>query len=356
MSSIEKIIKIETIIPDTIAQEICLIRIHTENGIIGHGETYYIPQAVANTIHHWFAQRLLGANALDIESHWRFLYERCMNFGGKGAEMRALSAIDLALWDILGKHCNQPIWQLLGGKVRDRMPVYNSSGGRSYGRDSGVAGSGHGWPGMGDMGRPGPLEDNWASFNTPGDYAEELLKEGYKGVKVWALDELARTSSGPLYLNRNDIKKYLKPLHEIRERVGFDLEIMFDGHGFFQWPAAMRIAEELRDIKPLWIEDVIRPDCIDTIARFRREAGVPIAVSEMFTNIEDYRLALEKEAADYIMIDPTWRRNLRNQTDSQYGTSSQYSCDHSRLYWSPDPVQRFTGIFCYQQYRLSGNG
>src|ERR1700759_899184 len=79
-----------------------------------------------------------------------------------------------------------------------------------------------------------------------------------------------------------------------------------DGHGFFQLPAAMRIAEAMRDLRPLWLEDVMRIDNVDTMARFRQQAGVPIAVSEMLTTREDYRLGLEKGAADYIMIDPTW--------------------------------------------------
>jgi galactonate dehydratase len=84
------------------------------------------------------------------------------------------------------------------------------------------------------------------------------------------------------------------------------MELMLDGHGFFSLPAALRIAEAMREVKPLWLEDVIRPDCVDTIADFRNRAGVPIAVSEMLISREDYRLVLERRGADYVMIDPTW--------------------------------------------------
>ena len=97
-----KITMIETAIPGDIMSGLMLIRIHTDAGIIGHGETYYIPHGVASIIHDWMARRLLGANALAIESHWRFLYERSANFGVRGAELRAISAIDVALWDIIG--------------------------------------------------------------------------------------------------------------------------------------------------------------------------------------------------------------------------------------------------------------
>jgi L-alanine-DL-glutamate epimerase-like enolase superfamily enzyme len=112
-----RITAIETVIPDSLMPGLLLLRIHTDQGFIGHGETYYAPHAVAAMIHDWMGRRLLQSDPLSIESHWRFLYERCSAFGGKGAELRALSAIDLALWDILGQVCEMPVWQLLGGKA-----------------------------------------------------------------------------------------------------------------------------------------------------------------------------------------------------------------------------------------------
>jgi L-alanine-DL-glutamate epimerase-like enolase superfamily enzyme len=95
-------------------------------------------------------------------------------------------------------------------------------------------------------------------------------------------------------------------MEEVRARVGDRMEILLDGHGFFQLPAALRIAEAMRDLKPLWLEDVMRIDNADTLADFRDKAQLPIAVSEMFPTREEYRLVLEKRAADYVMIDPTW--------------------------------------------------
>jgi len=84
------------------------------------------------------------------------------------------------------------------------------------------------------------------------------------------------------------------------------MELILDGHGFFSLPAAVRIAEAMRTIKPLWLEDVIRPDCVETIANFRAQAGCPIAVSEMLVSRDEYRQVLRHKAADYVMIDPTW--------------------------------------------------
>lgn len=306
VSSGIKVTAIETVIPDDIMPGLMLLRIHTDAGQIGHGETYYVPHAVASMIHDWMARRLLGADPLSIEHHWRFLYERTSAFGSRGTELRAISAIDLALWDILGQVCGQPIWQLLGGKARERVRVYNSSGGPTYGRRTkGERGKVTGWPGHGDVGKPGPLEDNWASNYAAGDLAEELIAEGYPAMKFWTFDRAFHQYGGG-YLPLSVIKDCVRPMEEVRKRVGDRIEILLDGHGFFQLPAALRIAEAMRDLQPLWLEDIMRLDSVDTLKDYRDKAGVPIAVSEMLVCREDYRLVLERNAADYIMVDPTW--------------------------------------------------
>jgi L-alanine-DL-glutamate epimerase-like enolase superfamily enzyme len=255
------------------------------------------------------ARRLLGSDATAIESHWRFLYERGTAFGVRGCELRAISAIDLALWDILGQLTQRPVWKLLGGPVRNSIPVYNSCGGPSNGRrpysESVTEPATSGWPGHGDLGKPGPLEDNYNSIHHPGDLAEELLAEGYSAMKLWSLDAIYKRSGGHR-ISWNDLEVGLRPFHEIRERVGMNMELMLDGHGFFTLSAALRIAEAMKEIRPLWLEDVIRPDCAATVIDFRNRAGVPIAVSEMLVCREDYRLILQGCGADYVMIDPTW--------------------------------------------------
>ena len=113
-----KITKIETAMPQHVMPGLLALRIHTDAGYVGNGETYYVPHAVASMIHDWMARRLLGADPLAIESHFRFLYERAANFGARGTELRAISALDLALWDIFGQATEQPVWQLLGGQTR----------------------------------------------------------------------------------------------------------------------------------------------------------------------------------------------------------------------------------------------
>lgn len=306
-----RITAVETVVPSDVMGGLLAVRIHTDAGsiggepVIGHGETYYIPEAAAAVIHDWISHRLLGADATAIESHWRFLYERATAFGGTGAELRALSAIDLALWDILGQLTGKPVWKLLGGPVRDAVPVYNSCGGPHYGGSDPNVPSRPSWPGHGDPGKPGPLEDNWACVNTPGDLAEELLEAGYRGMKLWSLDAAYRKSGGQR-ISTEDLKNALAPFREIRDRVGDRMDVMLDGHGFFSLTAGLKIARAMREFQPLWLEDIVRPDSLATIAQFRREADVPIAVSEMLILRDHYRQILDQNGADYVMIDPTW--------------------------------------------------
>lgn len=304
-----RITAIETCVPSGIMPNLILVRIHTDDGLIGCGETYYTPHAIEALIHDWMAERLLGSEATDIEAHWRFLYERCTAFGTPGAEMRALSAIDVALWDLLGQVCEQPIWKLLGGAVQPQVRIYNTCGGPGYGaknNNSDATNEIHpGWPGYGDEGSPGPLQDNWASIHAAGDLAEELVSEGVTGMKVWPFDRYAHRHGG-LYLSTAEIEEGMRPLREIRDRVGDNIEIMIEGHAFFHLSTALQLARALKEIRPFWLEDVLRVDHVQTLAAFRHQADVPIAATEMLLTRGSYLALLNAQAADYIMIDPTW--------------------------------------------------
>ena len=132
-------------------------------------------------------------------------------------------------------------------------------------------------------------------------------------------------------------------MEQVRERVGDKIEILLDGHGFFQLPAALRIAEAMRDLRPLWLEDVMRVDNADTLADFRDKARLPIAVSEMLTSREDYRLVLERGAADYCMIDPTWvggiseTRRLAEMAQTYNVPATMHDCT--------GPLTLFSGLY-----------
>ena len=344
-----KIIALETAIPAHIMPNLVLLRIHCDNGSIGCGETYYTPHAIEALIHDWMGQRLLGAEATDIEAHWRFLYERCTAFGTPGAEMRAISAVDVALWDLLGQECRQPIWKLLGGRAQNKVQIYNTCGGPGYGAMFGDGGDADapqphpGWPGYGDEGSRGPLQDNWSSIHAAGDLAEELVGEGISGMKVWPFDRYAHRNGG-LYLSRRDIDEGMRPLHEIRQRVGNQIEIMIEGHAFFQLPAALRLAEALREIAPLWLEDVLRVDNVQTLADFRRQSGMPIAATEMLLGRASYLPLLDAGAADYIMVDPTWAGGI-SETRRIIELAQTYNVP-ATMHDCTGPLTLMSGLHC----------
>ena len=342
-----RIVAIETAIPADIMPNLLLVRIITNDGAIGCGETYYTPHAIEGLIHDWMAERLLGAEATDIESHWRFLYERCSAFGAPGAEMRALSAIDVALWDILGQVCGQPIWKLLGGAVQPRVRIYNTCGGPGYGtirHGATPAQRKHpGWPGYGDDGVPGKLQDNWASFHAAGDLAADLVSEGIMGMKVWPFDRFVHQKGG-LYISPADVEAGLKPLREIRDRVGNAIDIMIEGHAVFPRPSALRLADALREIRPFWLEDVLRVDNVDSMADFRRQSGMPIAASEMLLGRSSYLALLKAGAADYVMVDPTWAGGI-SETRRIVDLAQVHNIP-ATMHDCTGPLTMFAGLHC----------
>ncbi len=126
----------------------------------------------------------------------------------------------------------------------------------------------------------------------------------------------------------------MQPFHQIRERVGDKIEVMLDGHGFFTLAAAIRIAQAMEDVKPLWLEDVMRPDSIHAMASFRQQINVPVAVSEMIVTQDQYRQSLEGRVSDYAMIDPTWVGGI---------SASRRIADLAQLYNVPVLMHDCTG-------------
>lgn len=338
-----KITAIETTIPSGVMPNLVLVRIHTEDGLIGCGETYYTPHGIQALIHDWMAERLIGAEATDIEAHWRFLYERCSAFGMPGAEMRALSAIDVALWDILGQVCGQPIWKLLGGATQKKVRIYNTCGGPGYGAKGSDLEKHPGWPGYGDEGKAGPLQDNWSCIHAAGDLAEELVSEGITGMKMWPFDRYVH-ENGSQYVSPAHIEEGMKPLREIRERVGDKIEIMIEGHAFFRLPTALQLASALKEIRPFWLEDFLPVDNVETLANFREHAGLPIAASEMLLGRPAYRALLEARAVDYVMVDPTWAGGI-SETRRIIDLAQTYNLP-ATMHDCTGPLTLLAGLHC----------
>ncbi|RIV28145.1 mandelate racemase/muconate lactonizing enzyme family protein [Alicyclobacillaceae bacterium I2511] len=282
---------------------LCFVRVHTDAGLVGLGETFFGASAVAAWVHESAAPVLLGHDPLAIERHWQSL----VGFVGSrstGVENRGRSAVDVALWDLLGQVTGQPIYQLLGGAVRERVPVYNTCAGYRYTRK-----------------RPKHAHlpvDNWGEGNLEGPYedldgflyhadvlAQSLVDEGYMGMKIWPFDPYAEASGGH-YLSTRDLKKALNPFEKIRNAVGDQIEIMVEMHSQWDIRVAKQIAQALEPFHPFWYEDPVRMDNLDVLREFAQSTRVPTAASETLGTRWAFREILERQAAGVLILDPTW--------------------------------------------------
>jgi len=297
-----KIVAFETIElgSESALPSLMLLKVHTDDGITGIGETYYLPRSCAAVIHEDIAPRLLGSDPTDVQGHWTHLNNAYSRFGARGAETRAMSAVDLALWDILGKVAGLPIYRLLGATNKD-IRSYNTCGGPNYGISSG----GGAQVGYGSSDQTGELDDYHAFLNRPGDLAQELVAEGYHGMKIWPFDQFAHTHGGHS-IAAEDLAAGIQIVAEIRDAVGHQIEIMIEGHGFWDLGPAIKIARALEPYAPAWVEDLTLATKPRVLAQLRSATSVPISVSEYLVTSTDYMPILEAEAADMIMIDPTW--------------------------------------------------
>ncbi|MCK6068447.1 MULTISPECIES: mandelate racemase/muconate lactonizing enzyme family protein [Microbacterium] len=296
-----KITAVETIYPGarSAMPALVFVRIHTDEGIQGIGDTFYLPQTCISLIHEHIAPVLLGQDALAIERHWRDLYRAYARFGGRGAEIRALSAVDVALWDILGKASGQPVHRLLG-TAQESIPTYNTCGGPLYASVEGGSQAGYGSSRVAGM-----WDDFDAFLNRPGELAQDLVSEGAKGMKIWPFDRFAQ-AKGSRAIEAGDLEAGLSTVAAIRDAVGDAIEIMVDGHGLWDLTPAMRIAKGLEQYDLAWAEDLTLADNPRTLARLRASSRTPISVSEYLVTRQEYMPILEQDAADLIMIDPTW--------------------------------------------------
>ena len=272
------------------------VRLHTDEGIVGHGETKYAPDALRGFIHGYAAPLLLGTEPLQVDRHWRRLYELTARCGAKGVELRALSALDIALWDILGQAAGMPVYQVLGGASHDRIPVYNTCAGPVYARSLDRAAG---------VGQGRVYEDLDAFMTRADELAAELLAEGITGMKIWPFDPYAAVSGGR-WIGLEDLDRGLEPFRRIRDAVGRRMEIMVEGHGLWSLPAATRIAQAVEEFEPYWIEDLIRPDSVGALVELRRNSRTPLLVSEMLMTRYEFLPVFEARAVDIVMVDPAW--------------------------------------------------
>jgi L-alanine-DL-glutamate epimerase-like enolase superfamily enzyme len=240
-------------------------QIETDKGVTGLGGPTTLGQAFV--ILQQFAPMLVGADPLATERIWDRLYRSNVH-GRKGSEMMALSVIDCALWDLKGKWADVPVYRLLGGPTRDRIPAYASTLGYS-------------------------LEPELVTQR-----AKQFVQQGYKAMK-WFFRE------GPTD-GVEGIRKNVLLVKTVREAVGPDIDIMLDCWMSWDVPYTIKMAARLEEYHPRWLEEPVLPDKIPQYAEIRRNVRIPISGGEHEYTRWGIKALMDAEAVDVLQPDIYW--------------------------------------------------
>jgi len=241
-----------------------VVEIFTDTGLVGVGNAALAPHITKQVIDLYLKPLAIGADPWDFEFLWQHMYRKTMAFGRKGIGMAAISAIDIALWDILGKSAKQPVYRLLGGKTKPRIPVYAS---RLYSME------------LGELAAE----------------AKGYKAEGYLAMKLrfgWG------PADGAAGMQRN-----LDLVRTVRQAVGDDVDVMADAYMGWTLDYAKRMLPLLEPFHLRWLEEPVIPDDIHGYAELRSRGRIPIAGGEHEFTLYGFRDLMEARALDYIQFD-----------------------------------------------------
>ncbi|MBI4891424.1 MAG: mandelate racemase/muconate lactonizing enzyme family protein [Acidobacteria bacterium] len=285
------------------------VRIHTDEGLIGLGETYPHPASEQAVVLERLAALLIGRDPLAIEKIWSDLFLEVSYSGWAGAEMRAISAIDIALWDLLGQACGKPIHQLLGGACRSSIPVYNT------------------------------CYDHLDFLSQPVELAASLREMGVQAMKIWPFDPIARETCGQR-ISAGQIRQGLAGLEAIRAEFGGSMDVAMEFHGYWSLPCAMEIARALEPLEPMWLEEMLPQDNLAAYAQLASSTRLPLCLSERLMTIWQYRDLLETRAARILMPDLAWcggftqARKIAALGEAHYLPVAPHNCGGPVLHWA----------------------
>lgn len=263
-----KVTDIKCFAVDCFRTDWVFVKVYTDEGIDGVGEATleYKEKALLGAVGH-IKEYMLGQNPLDIEKHWHSIYRDAYWRGG-AVLMSALSAVETALWDILGKSLNVPVYRLLGGKANERVRIYVN-----------------GW---------------FAGAKTPKEFGEKAKAAAERGVTAMKWDPFGKNY---LEISNKELDTALECIAEVRSTVGDDVDLLIEGHGRFNIATGIKIAKELEQFKPMFFEEPVPPDNIDAIREVREKSPVAIAAGERLYTRWGFRPLFDKHAADFIQPD-----------------------------------------------------
>jgi len=241
-----------------------VVEIFTDDGLAGIGNAALAPQVTKQTIDLYLKPLLINQNPWDIEFLWQHMYRKTMAFGRKGIGMAAISAVDIALWDLLGKSAKQPVYRLLGGRTKPRIPVYAS---RLYATELSVLAA----------------------------EAKRYKEEGYKAMKL-------RFGWGPVD-GAAGMQHNVDLVRTVRETVGSDIDVMADAYMGWTLDYAKRMLPLLEPFHLRWLEEPVIPDDVQGYAELKSYGRIPIAGGEHEFTLYGFRDLLQARAVDYIQFD-----------------------------------------------------
>ena len=241
-----------------------IVEVFTDEGTVGIGNAALAPQVTKQVIDLYLKPILIGADPWDIEFLWQHMYRKTMAFGRKGIGMAAISAVDIALWDILGKSAKQPVYRLLGGRTKPRIPVYAS---RLYSVE------------LGELAAE----------------AKRYKDEGYKAMKL-------RFGWGPVD-GASGMQRNIALVRTVRQAVGDEIDVMADAYMGWTLDYAKRMLPLLEPFHLRWLEEPVIPDDIHGYADLKSYGRIPIAGGEHEFTLHGFRDLLQARALDYIQFD-----------------------------------------------------
>jgi len=241
-----------------------VVEIFTDNGLVGIGNAALAPLVTKQTIDLFLKPLLINQDPWDTEFLWQHMYRKTMAFGRKGIGMAAISAVDIALWDVLGKSAKQPVYRLLGGRTKLRIPVYAS---RLY-----------------------SIELDKLAVE-----AKRYKDEGYKAMKL-------RFGWGPAD-GASGMQRNLDLVRTVREAVGDEIDVMADAYMGWTLDYAKRMLPLLEPFHLRWLEEPVIPDDVQGYAELKSYGRIPIAGGEHEFTLYGFRDLLEAHAVDYIQFD-----------------------------------------------------
>jgi len=255
------------------------VKLYTDDGIEGVGEAYAVPfdpRTVVHLIEDVGTRLVVGADPFRIEQLWRTIYTSSYSEHPDLTMLGVLSAVEMACWDIVGKTLNQPVYNLLGGRVHDRLRTYT-------------------YLYEGAPGEPSPHTNPRAAAERAMYYVEQ----GFTAIKI---DPVGPIVSAPVQLSLAVLRNAESVVQAVRAAVGDRCDILVGTHGQMVTSSAIRLAKRLEPYDPLWFEEPVPPENRREMARVARSTSIPIATGERLSTKYEFAELLDRQAASILQM------------------------------------------------------